>query len=98
MSSLGDAYATRSDEEGFGKIYGGNQSFENEGPQENQNGISFSLSLVSPLSSCYYSVSFLIINHLIICVCTPRTQGSDVKEQEKARHEKEKGPDLSNAK
>lgn len=51
MSSLGDAYATRSDEEGYGGIYGRNQNLgqceeeDNEGVQDNQKGICFFLSL-----------------------------------------------------
>lgn len=46
-TSFGVAYATRSDEEGFGGIYGGNQSLgecEKEAAQENHNGISLPLS------------------------------------------------------
>ncbi|XP_002267045.4 uncharacterized protein LOC100256467 [Vitis vinifera] len=68
-TSFGVAYATRSDEEGFGGIYGGNQSLgecEKETAQENHNDYE-------------------------------RTQGSDVKEKEKARHQKEKAPHHSNA-
>ncbi|KAL6346461.1 hypothetical protein AAG906_033257 [Vitis piasezkii] len=68
-TSFGVAYATRSDEEGFGGIYGGNQSLgecDKEAAQENHNDYE-------------------------------RTQGSDVKEKEKARHQKEKAPHHSNA-
>ncbi|KAL1569456.1 hypothetical protein AAHA92_00932 [Salvia divinorum] len=34
MSSLGEAYATRSDEEGFGGTYGGNQSLSKDGEEK----------------------------------------------------------------
>ncbi|XP_057808254.1 uncharacterized protein LOC131022749 [Salvia miltiorrhiza] len=35
MSSLGEGYATRSDEEGFGGIYRGNQSLSEDGDDKN---------------------------------------------------------------
>lgn len=36
MSSFGEGYATRSDEEGFGGIYGGNQYVSKEGEEKDE--------------------------------------------------------------
>ncbi|XP_050291417.1 uncharacterized protein LOC126732543 [Quercus robur] len=58
--SFGDGYATRSDEEGFGGIYGEKQSFQK--PQKDE-----------PIHE----------NH----PAYDKTQGSEVKEKEKARHQ-----------
>ncbi|KAK9990417.1 hypothetical protein SO802_025402 [Lithocarpus litseifolius] len=58
--SFGDGYATRSDEEGFGGIYGENQSFQK--PEKDE-----------PIHE----------NH----PAYDKTQGSEVKEKEKARHQ-----------
>ncbi|XP_061342381.1 uncharacterized protein LOC133288594 [Gastrolobium bilobum] len=58
--SFGEGYATRSDEEGFGGIYGGNQS---DPKTETDN--------------------FIHVNH----PAYDKTQGSEVKEKEKARHQ-----------
>lgn len=38
MSSLGEGYATRCDEEGFGGIYGWNQSFSKDGEEKDVHG------------------------------------------------------------
>lgn len=58
MSSFGEGYATRSDEEGFGGIYGGNQDeHENEKDKD--------------------------IHEF------DKQQGSEVKEKEKSRHQKD---------
>ncbi|KAJ1425844.1 hypothetical protein SESBI_10765 [Sesbania bispinosa] len=54
--SFGEGYATRSDEEGFGGIYGGNQSLQKDTIHENHPDYD-------------------------------KTQGSEVKEKEKARHQ-----------
>ncbi|XP_019444765.1 PREDICTED: uncharacterized protein LOC109348691 isoform X2 [Lupinus angustifolius] len=54
--SFGEGYATRSDEEGFGGIYGGNQSPPDKTIHENH-------------------------------PAYDKTQGSEVKEKEKARHQ-----------
>ncbi|KAE9606705.1 hypothetical protein Lal_00025654 [Lupinus albus] len=54
--SFGEGYATRSDEEGFGGIYGGNQSLPDKPIHENHPDYD-------------------------------KTQGSEVKEKEKARHQ-----------
>ncbi|TKY70380.1 plant/MUD21-2 protein [Spatholobus suberectus] len=59
--SFGEGYATRSDEEGFGGIYGGNQST----PKTDQ------------------TDKFVHENH----PAYDKTQGSEVKEKEKARHQ-----------
>ncbi|ESR38925.1 hypothetical protein KPL70_019584 [Citrus sinensis] len=59
--SFGEGYATRSDEEGFGGIYGGNQFFPNKDDKDkdiNENHPAFD-----------------------------KSQGSEVKEKEKARHQ-----------
>ncbi|XP_062157172.1 uncharacterized protein LOC133864775 [Alnus glutinosa] len=58
--SFGEGYATRSDEEGFGGIYGGNQSFPK--PEHDE-----------PVHE----------NH----PAYDKSQGSEVKEKEKARHQ-----------
>nr|XP_043614736.1 uncharacterized protein LOC122586811 [Erigeron canadensis] len=58
--SFGEGYATRSDEEGFGGIYGGNQSLSNEDEDK----------IVNANSPEY-----------------DKTQGSEVKEKEKARNQ-----------
>ncbi|XP_076893715.1 uncharacterized protein LOC143545778 [Bidens hawaiensis] len=58
--SFGEGYATRSDEEGFGGIYGGNQSLSHEDEDKIIHG-----------NSPEYD----------------KTQGSEVKEKEKARHQ-----------
>ncbi|KAB1214582.1 hypothetical protein CJ030_MR1G014036 [Morella rubra] len=60
--SFGEGYATRSDEEGFGGIYGGNQSL----PQTEQ-----------------HQQSTVHGNHPDY----DKSQGSEVKEKEKARHQ-----------
>lgn len=39
MSSFGEGYATRCDEEGFGGIYGGNQSVSKDGEEKDAHGI-----------------------------------------------------------
>ncbi|KAL3813209.1 hypothetical protein ACJIZ3_014477 [Penstemon smallii] len=60
-SSFGEAYATRSDDEGFGGIYGGNQNLSKED------------------------------EHKIVHGNAPEydeSQGSEVKEKEKARNQK----------
>ncbi|XP_020218046.1 uncharacterized protein LOC109801401 [Cajanus cajan] len=59
--SFGEGYATRSDEEGFGGIYGGNQSIHKT---QTENSVHE--------------------NH----PAYDKTQGSEVKEKEKARHQK----------
>ncbi|KAE7999920.1 hypothetical protein FH972_004303 [Carpinus fangiana] len=64
--SFGEGYATRSDEEGFGGIYGGNQSIPN--PEQDEH---------------------VHENH----PAYDKSQGSEVKEKEKARHQS----DLTNA-
>ncbi|XP_028788425.1 uncharacterized protein LOC114744426 [Neltuma alba] len=58
--SFGEGYATRSDEEGFGGIYGGNES-----------------------DSKIETDEFIHENH----PAYDKTQGSEVKEKEKARHQ-----------
>ncbi|KAJ0684031.1 hypothetical protein HanLR1_Chr11g0386731 [Helianthus annuus] len=58
--SYGEGYATRSDEEGFGGTYGGNQSLSHEDEDK----------IVHGNSPDY-----------------DKTQGSEVKEKEKARHQ-----------
>ncbi|MED6155672.1 hypothetical protein PIB30_007182 [Stylosanthes scabra] len=58
--SFGEGYATRSDEEGFGGIYGGNQSFPKTETDK-----------------------FIHENH----PAYDKTQGSEVKEKEKGRHQ-----------
>ncbi|CAH1421487.1 unnamed protein product [Lactuca virosa] len=58
--SFGEGYATRSDEEGFGGIYGGNQSLSHDDEDKDVHG-----------------------NHPDY----DKTQGSEVKEKEKARHQ-----------
>ncbi|KAJ0869004.1 hypothetical protein HanRHA438_Chr11g0484381 [Helianthus annuus] len=58
--SYGEGYATRSDEEGFGGTYGGNQSLSHEDEDKIVHG-----------NSPEYD----------------KTQGSEVKEKEKARHQ-----------
>ncbi|XP_059456071.1 uncharacterized protein LOC132186230 [Corylus avellana] len=58
--SFGEGYSTRSDEEGFGGIYGGNQSI----PKPEQDG-------------------HVHENH----PAYDKSQGSEVKEKEKARHQ-----------
>ncbi|XP_054775896.1 uncharacterized protein LOC129284433 [Prosopis cineraria] len=58
--SFGEGYATRSDEEGFGGIYGGNES-----------------------ASKIEADKFIHENH----PAYDKTQGSEVKEKEKARHQ-----------
>lgn len=60
MSSYGEGYATRSDEEGFGGIYGGNQD-EHENEKDKDKDI-----------------------HEF-----DKQQGSEVKEKEKSRHQKD---------
>ncbi|GAU18513.1 hypothetical protein TSUD_233850 [Trifolium subterraneum] len=55
--SFGEGYATRSDEEGFGGIYGGNQSLQKD-KSVHENHPDYD-----------------------------KTQGSEVKEKEKARHQ-----------
>ncbi|EPS61945.1 hypothetical protein M569_12849, partial [Genlisea aurea] len=62
MTSFGEGYSTRSDEEGFGGIYGGNQSLKDEN---------------APPSSSSPPEEF------------DHGQGSQVKETEKSRHQKE---------
>ncbi|MED6134413.1 hypothetical protein PIB30_036749 [Stylosanthes scabra] len=57
---FGEGYATRSDEEGFGGIYGGNQSFPKTETDK-----------------------FIHENH----PAYDKTQGSEVKEKEKGRHQ-----------
>ncbi|XP_030499052.2 uncharacterized protein LOC115714469 isoform X1 [Cannabis sativa] len=59
MSSFGEGYSTRCDEEGFGGIYGGKQSLK---PQNDP--------VIDPNHSEY-----------------DKTQGSEVKEKEKSRHQ-----------
>lgn len=62
MNSFGDGYATRSDEEGFGGIYGENQELTKKDEEK------------------------------IVYAKVPEfdtSQGSEVKEKEKARHQKE---------
>ncbi|KAM0937338.1 hypothetical protein DsansV1_C25g0187381 [Dioscorea sansibarensis] len=59
--SFGEGYGTRSDEEGFGGIYGGNQEFSKENEPKRKHGENFA----------EYDTS----------------QGSEVKEKEKARHQ-----------
>ncbi|KAI3500071.1 hypothetical protein L2E82_18452 [Cichorium intybus] len=58
--SFGEGYATRSDEEGFGGVYGGNQSLSHDDEDKVVHG-----------------------NHPDY----DKTQGSEVKEKEKARHQ-----------
>ncbi|XP_076895623.1 uncharacterized protein LOC143548302 [Bidens hawaiensis] len=58
--SFGEGYATRSDEEGFGGIYGGNQSLSHEDEDKIVHGN---------------------------CPEYDKSQGSEVKEKEKARHQ-----------
>ncbi|XP_041001164.1 uncharacterized protein LOC121246909 [Juglans microcarpa x Juglans regia] len=60
--SFGEGYATRSDDEGFGGIYGGNQSFSQSHTEQNKH---------------------IHENH----PAYDKTQGSEVKEKEKARHQ-----------
>ncbi|KAL6520054.1 hypothetical protein OROHE_017197 [Orobanche hederae] len=60
MSSFGEAYATRSDDEGFGGIYGGNQYLHKDTEDKNVHGEAPELE---------------------------RSQGSEVKEKEKARNQ-----------
>ncbi|KAL8473379.1 hypothetical protein ACS0TY_029599 [Phlomoides rotata] len=62
MSSLGEGYATRSDEEGFGGIYGGNQYFPRK------------------------------TDHQAPTEKFDDSQGSEVKEKEKARHQEKVAP------
>ncbi|KAH7655762.1 hypothetical protein IHE45_18G032700 [Dioscorea alata] len=59
-NSFGDGYGTRSDEEGFGGIYGRNQEFSKENEPKPKHGENHS----------EYDTS----------------QGSKIKEKEKARH------------
>ncbi|GER40028.1 hypothetical protein STAS_16673 [Striga asiatica] len=60
MSSMGEAYATRSDEEGFGGIYGGNQYLDKDDDEKNVHGKDTEFD---------------------------ESQGSEVKEKEKARNQ-----------
>ncbi|KAK9054231.1 hypothetical protein SSX86_025309 [Deinandra increscens subsp. villosa] len=60
--SFGEGYATRSDEEGFGGIYGGNQSLSHDDEEKIVHG-----------NSPEYD----------------KSQGSEVKEKEKARNQQE---------
>ncbi|KAJ7952995.1 Late embryogenesis abundant protein [Quillaja saponaria] len=60
--SFGEGYATRSDEEGFGGIYGGNQFISNKDKDE--------LDRIHENHPAY-----------------DKTQGSEVKEKEKGRHQ-----------
>ncbi|GFQ01326.1 hypothetical protein PHJA_002276500 [Phtheirospermum japonicum] len=60
MSSFGEGYATRSDEEGFGGIYGGNQYLRKDGEDKNVHGKDPEFD---------------------------HSQGSEVKEKEKARNQ-----------
>ncbi|RDX89477.1 hypothetical protein CR513_28792, partial [Mucuna pruriens] len=62
-NSFGEGYATRSDEEGFGGIYGGNQSTQRTETVQMDN--------------------YIHENH----PAYDKTQGSEVKEKEKARHQ-----------
>lgn len=62
MSSFGEGYATRSDEEGFGGIYGGNKDVPKDDNDEDKIG-----------NAPEYD----------------KSQGSEVKETEKARHQKD---------
>lgn len=60
--------------------------------------VSLSLSLIPPL---HFVSTLFLINHILSYAWLnqdyERTQGSDVKEKEKARHQKEKAPHHSNA-
>jgi hypothetical protein len=47
MSSYGEGYATRSDEEGFGGIYGGNQYFNKDNEDKKVDGMYVCVSLKS---------------------------------------------------
>ncbi|CAK9184251.1 unnamed protein product [Ilex paraguariensis] len=62
VNSFGEGYATRSDDEGFGGIYGGKQSLPDKEDDKIVHG-----------NSPEYD----------------KTQGSQVKEKEKARHQTE---------
>ncbi|CAI9118543.1 OLC1v1020130C1 [Oldenlandia corymbosa var. corymbosa] len=62
MASFGEGYATRSDEEGFGGVYGGNQELPKKDEEKH-------------------------VHEKVPDFDT--SQGSEVKEKEKARHQKE---------
>ena len=79
--SFGEGYATRSDEEGFGGIYGGNQSFpkadtDKDAIDENHPGSFFFFFFFLSSSGCfqfyfYPFFSYLVRSNFILCFCWP---------------------------
>ncbi|KAG7990162.1 hypothetical protein I3843_02G011500 [Carya illinoinensis] len=73
--SFGEGYATRSDEEGYGGIYGRNQSFPQAHTEQDKH------------IHENHPVKTLICISGIVLEAYDKTQGSEVKEKEKARHQ-----------
>jgi hypothetical protein len=89
--SFGEGYSTRSDEEGFGGVYGGNDPVENLGTEKIHPSHPGSCTLC-PQSDTWLCNVVLSVDRFAGCVSCAEydtSQGSEVKEKEKARHLKD---------